>query len=61
MLGITIERVPRKGYLLAYFRDALVFEPYSVEDGRLVFPGWEAPNEPRFPEGSLLHWKGKRR
>lgn len=42
MLGITIDRVPRKGYLLAYFRDALVFEPYSVEDGRLVFPGWEA-------------------
>lgn len=42
MLGITIERVPRKGNLLAYFRDALVFEPYSVENGRLIFAGWEA-------------------
>ena len=42
MLGITLDKAPAKGYLLAYFRNALVFEPYTVENGRLVFPGCES-------------------
>ena len=42
MQGITIDLAPRKGLLLAYFRDALVFEPYAAEAGQPVFPGWEA-------------------
>ena len=37
MIGIHLDMVPVKGYLLAYFQDALVFEPYTVENGRLVF------------------------
>ena len=42
MLGITLDKAPAKGYLLAYFRNALVFEPYTVENSRLVFPGCES-------------------
>lgn len=42
MIGISLDRAPARGYLLAYFRDALVFEPYAVENGRLVFPGCES-------------------
>ena len=42
MLGISLDLVPEKGYLLAYFRDALVFEPYTVESGQLMFPGCES-------------------
>ena len=45
MIGISIDKAPVKGYLLAYFRDALVFEPYTVENGRLVFPGCECYQE----------------
>ena len=45
MIGISMDKAPEKGYLLAYFRDALVFEPYTVENGRLVFPGYELYQE----------------
>ena len=42
MRGITLEMAPEKGFLLAYFRNAVVFEPYSVRDGILLFEGCEA-------------------
>ena len=42
MLGISLEKAPRKGCLLAYFRNALIFEPYIIENGRLLFEGSEA-------------------
>ena len=45
MRGINLESAPREGFLLAYFRDALVFEPYRIEDGVLVFDGCEAFRE----------------
>ncbi len=31
------DKLPPKGYILAYFRDRLVFEPYTAEDGKLIF------------------------
>ena len=45
MIGIRLDMAPQKGYLLAYFRDALVFEPYAIENGRLVFPECEVYQE----------------
>ena len=45
MIGICLEKAPSKGYLLAYFRDTLVFEPYTIENGRLVFSDWEVYQE----------------
>ena len=41
MLGINLDIAPARGYLLAYFRNELVFESYYVQSGRLVFPGCE--------------------
>ena len=45
MIGICLDKAPAKGYLLAYFQDALVFAPYTVENGRLVFSECEAYEE----------------
>ena len=42
MRGITLEMAPEKGFLLAYFRNAVVFEPYSIREGILLFEGCEA-------------------
>ena len=42
MRGLTLEKAPEKGFLLAYFRSAVVFEPYSIRDGILTFKGCEA-------------------
>lgn len=42
MQGINLETAPRKGFLLAYFKGAMVFEPYSIRDGILSFDGCEA-------------------
>ena len=33
---------PARGYILAYYQDTLVFEPYTMKDGELVFEGCEA-------------------
>lgn len=41
MLGSTLDMAPAKGYLLAYFKNALVFEPYTVQNDQMVFPGCE--------------------
>ena len=34
-----LENAPAKGYLLAYYHDALVFEPYEIKDGMILFEG----------------------
>ncbi len=34
-------KIPKKGYLLAYFRSALLFEPYVVNGGDICFDGEE--------------------
>lgn len=36
MKGISVDKLPRKGLVLAYFRDRLIFSPYSVEGGELL-------------------------
>ena len=33
---------PEKGYILAFYPDTLVFEPYTLKDGKPVFKGCEA-------------------
>ena len=47
------DKIPVKGYLLAYFSSGLMFEPYLVQDGKPVFNGSalferEAPQECHF-------------
>jgi len=34
---VPIDRIPQKGYVLAYFRSELLFEPYEVCSGELSF------------------------
>lgn len=41
MKGISLEKAPPKGYLLAYFPGSLIFESYEIRDGECVFCGWE--------------------
>lgn len=41
MLKITIENLPKKGLVMAYFREKLLFSPYEVEDGKLKLPEQE--------------------
>ena len=36
MNGIAVDKLPHRGLVLAYFRDKLVFSPYSVEENELV-------------------------
>lgn len=45
MLGISIEKAPEKGFILACFRDRPVFAPYERKNGEIVFEGWEAFRE----------------
>lgn len=42
MDSFLLENAPARGYFLAYYPDALVFEPYEVKDGMLWFAGCEA-------------------
>lgn len=42
MRGVSTDRAPERGCLLAIFDDVVVFEPYRVLDGRLVYEGCEA-------------------
>ena len=37
MNRIRIERLPKAGYVIAQLRSTLLFEPYTVEDGKLLF------------------------
>ena len=41
MKGISIEKAPPRGYVLAYFPGTLIFEAYEIRDGECVFNGWE--------------------
>ena len=45
MLGISIEKAPEQGFILACFRDRPVFGRYERKDGEIVFAGWEAFRE----------------
>ena len=45
MQGMNLEMAPRKGFVLACFRGAVVFEPYRIRDGILSFEGCEAFQE----------------
>lgn len=42
MDSFLLENAPARGYYLAYYQNALVFEPYEITDGRLLFEGCEA-------------------
>jgi hypothetical protein len=48
MQGITIDKLPPKGLMLAYFREKLLFSPYEVTGGELEFYGQDlfAKDEP---------------
>lgn len=37
MKSIPIDKIPPKGFVMAYFRDKLVFEPYEVKGEELSF------------------------
>ena len=39
MNGISIEKAPEKGFILAYFRKRLIFTRYEKKGGELVFDG----------------------
>lgn len=41
MWGILLEKLPPKGIMLLYFKKQLVFEPYEVKNGELVYNGAE--------------------
>ena len=45
MLGISIEKAPERGFILACFRDRPVFGRYERKSGEIVFEGWEAFRE----------------
>lgn len=37
MNQISIEQLPGSGYLIAQLKSRLIFEPYTVKDGKLIF------------------------
>ena len=41
MKGISLEKAPKKGFVLAYFPGELVFKTYIIRDGECIFDGWE--------------------
>ena len=41
MNQIRIDQLPEKGYVIFQSRSTLLFEPYTVENGRLLFKGCE--------------------
>ena len=45
MLGISIEKAPERGFILACFRARPVFGRYERRNGEIVFEGWEAFRE----------------
>ncbi len=38
MQNISIDRLPQKGLVMAYFKEKLLFSPYEVEGGELKLP-----------------------
>jgi hypothetical protein len=45
MNRIQIERLPKAGYVIAQLKSTLLFEPYTVEDGKLLFRSSERLEE----------------
>ena len=45
MWGISFEKLPPKGIMLLYFKKQLVFEPYEVKNGELVYDSTENLSE----------------
>jgi hypothetical protein len=45
MNRIRIERLPKAGYVIAQLKSTLLFEPYTVEDGKLLFRSSERLEE----------------
>ena len=41
MRGISLEKAPGKGYVMAYFPGELVVEAYTLRDGECIYDGWE--------------------
>lgn len=39
MFNYPVESLPQKGYVLGYFSSELVFKPYYIENGTLIFDG----------------------
>ncbi len=39
MKGISIDKIPKKGLVMAYFRNQLLFLPYEVAGDELKMPG----------------------
>jgi len=54
MLGISIEKAPAKGFILACFQERLGFGRYERKSGDIVFAGWEAFREKRPQECHLF-------
>ena len=48
------DKAPAKGYILASYPDALVFEPYEIREGKLYFEGIEALSEEELRECHLF-------
>ena len=45
MNRIRIEQLPKAGYVIAQLKSTLLFEPYTVKDGKLLFRGHERLEE----------------
>ena len=41
MNRIRIEQIPKAGYVIVQLKSTLLFEPYTVENGKLLFQGSE--------------------
>lgn len=41
MYNYPIDKLPAKGYMLAYFAEQPVFAPYEIRDGAICFAGCE--------------------
>ena len=45
MLGISIEKAPKKGFILAYFRTRPIFSRYEIKNKEIIFKDWETFKE----------------
>jgi len=50
MNQISIEQLPDSGYLIAHLESSLIFEPYTVKDGKLFFHGSELIEKEKIKE-----------
>ncbi len=40
-MTFSISKMPKKGYMIANFKEKMIFEPYEIIDDKLVFDGCE--------------------